>query len=58
MRLSEEQGAQNPMLPKTLRFCKVCEIETPHEVRTGAGVVARICVPCLERARLYDLDRD
>jgi len=34
-------------LPRTIRFCKVCQKETQHEVRTGAGVVAKMCVDCL-----------
>jgi|KBSMisStandDraft_5_1062788.scaffolds.fasta_scaffold330172_2 hypothetical protein len=38
-------------LPRTLRYCNICQKETPHEVRTGAGVVARLCVECLN-ARL------
>ena len=45
-------------LPRTLRYCKSCQKHTPHELRTGAGVVAVICVPCLERALNYELDRD
>jgi hypothetical protein len=47
-----------PPLPKTLRFCKSCGKQTTHEVRSGAGVIATVCVPCLERALQYELDRD
>jgi hypothetical protein len=55
---SLEQQALAPLLPTTLRFCKVCGEQTPHQVRTGAGVVATICIPCMERTLQYELDRD
>ena len=44
--------------PKTLRYCRSCEKETPHQLRQGSGVVVMLCVPCLERALSYELDRD
>ena len=44
--------------PKTLRYCPTCQRETSHQLRQGAGVVVTICVPCLERALSYELDRD
>lgn len=44
--------------PKTLRYCQTCQRETAHQLREGAGVVVSICVPCLERALKYELDRD
>ena len=44
--------------PKTLRYCRTCSKETPHQIRQGAGVVVTLCVPCLERALTYELDRD
>jgi hypothetical protein len=47
-----------PPLPTTLRHCKTCARQTPHEIRTGSGVIATICVPCLQRALQYELDRD
>ena len=54
-----EQTPEPPaILPKTIRFCRVCQKETQHEVRSGAGVIARMCLPCLERALIYELDRD
>ena len=53
-----EHQAVAPPLPKTLRFCKACGKETPHEVRSGCGVIAKVCIPCLERALQYELDRD
>ena len=42
----------------TLRYCKVCQKETPHEIRAGAGITARPCVECMERGLKYELDRD
>ncbi len=44
--------------PKTMRFCRTCHKETPHQLRQGTGVVVSLCVPCLERALSYELDRD
>jgi hypothetical protein len=44
--------------PKTLRYCATCQRETAHQLRQGSGVVVTICVPCLERALSYELDRD
>ncbi len=44
--------------PKTIRFCKVCARETPHEIRQGAGLIATFCVDCIARALSYELDRD
>jgi len=44
--------------PKTFRYCPLCGKETPHEIREGAGVVATLCVPCLDRAVTYELDRE
>ena len=44
--------------PKTLRYCRSCGKETPHQLRQGTGVVVTLCVPCLERALTYELDRD
>jgi hypothetical protein len=45
-------------LPKTLRYCKLCQKETPHEIRVGAGVVAKFCVACMERELFYELEKD
>lgn len=44
--------------PVTMKYCKICHGETPHQIRTGHGVNAIICVPCLRRAMSYELDRD
>jgi hypothetical protein len=58
MDLWEDRFESGSVQPKTLRFCPVCQKETAHEVRSGSGVVARICVPCLSRALAYELDRE
>ena len=42
----------------TLRFCRTCNKETPHTIHKGEGCKAYICVPCEERAELYELNRD
>jgi hypothetical protein len=44
-------------LPSALRLSKTCQKETPHEIRRLANSSIRICVPCLERAALSELDR-
>ena len=44
--------------PRTLRYCKVCQKETTHEMRAGAKVIARMCAECLQRALQHALDRD
>jgi hypothetical protein len=46
------------LTPKTLHYCSACGKETPHEIREGSGVLATICLPCLERALTYELDRE
>jgi len=58
MRLWEVRSEPPAVMPKTMRYCKVCQKDTPHEVRSGAGVIARMCLPCLERALSYELDRE
>lgn len=42
----------------TRRFCKSCEVETQHEIHSVHGIVSRVCMPCSERDRYYELDRD
>jgi len=44
--------------PRTLGYCPVCRMQTPHEIREGDGVLAAICLCCLERAFTYEMDRD
>ena len=49
-------ASQAAALPRALRFCKICQKETPHEVRTGAGLVARMCVECLNALLNFKAD--
>jgi hypothetical protein len=44
--------------PRTLSFCKVCGEHTSHEWVEGDGVVAKICVRCIERELTNLLGRD
>jgi hypothetical protein len=48
----------NVACPRILRRCRRCERETPHEVRSVDGMNISVCVRCVERALLYELDRD
>lgn len=50
--------AANVAPPKTLRFCKVCQRETPHLIYSGGSVIARVCLPCSEESQRYELDRE
>lgn len=49
-----------PMLdgPRTLSFCTACGEHTPHEWVEGHGVVAKICVRCVERELTRLLNQD
>jgi len=58
MPLAQSQPDPVQAVPRILRFCEFCQKETPHEIRTGSGIIARICLPCLERDLMYELDRD
>jgi hypothetical protein len=51
---------REPMLgaPRTLSLCTVCGEYTPHEWVEGDGVVAKICVRCIERELTNLLGRD
>lgn len=53
-----EPGAFQPDFPTTMMYCKNCQRETPHEIYTGSGVTAKVCIECLRRALEYDLERD
>jgi hypothetical protein len=44
--------------PKTIRYCPLCGKQTTHEFKEGGGLVATICIPCVERALSYELDRE
>jgi hypothetical protein len=45
-------------LPRIMKYCKRCQMETPHQIRRGEGVSAVICMPCWFRAMAYELERD
>lgn len=52
-------AASLPQLrPRPLEYCPVCRKQTPHEIRESDGVLAAICLDCLERAVTYEMDRD
>ena len=53
-----EPASVHEPLPTTIKFCRFCQRETPHQIRGGKGVVAVICIPCLNRALAYELQRD
>jgi hypothetical protein len=44
--------------PRTLSFCAACGEHTPHEWVEGGGVVAKICVWCVERDLTNLLNQD
>jgi hypothetical protein len=53
-----ESVSYQEALPKTLKYCKTCQMETPHQIRCGERSVANTCIFCMERALAYELDRD
>ncbi len=53
---SLEQQSDRTVAPKIVSFCQVCEKQTCHELREGDGVIAKVCLSCLERALAYSLD--
>jgi hypothetical protein len=53
-----EPASFHAALPKTIKYCKTCQSETPHQIRGGSSVVAVFCLSCLERALKYQLGRD
>jgi hypothetical protein len=58
MSASFASAAVEDGLPRILKYCKLCQRETPHQISKGAGVSAVICVPCWHRAVAYELERD
>ncbi len=44
--------------PRTLAYCAACGEYTPHELMEGDGVVAKLCVRCLEHEITDLLERD
>jgi hypothetical protein len=53
-----EPASFHDPLPKTMKHCKTCDRETPHEIRGGPGLSAIICIACLRRALMYELEKD
>jgi hypothetical protein len=53
-----EPASFHEALPKTIKYCKTCARETPHQIRGGRDLIAVICISCLERALKYQLERD
>lgn len=45
-------------LPRTMKYCGVCHCETPHQIGTGGGLPAVVCLPCWRRDTTWELDRD
>jgi len=43
---------------RILRYCKYCEKQTPHEVRSGPDGSSEVCSRCREQALLDELDED
>jgi len=43
---------------RMLQLCRRCGRETAHEVQSADGINVKVCLRCVERAMLYELDRD
>ena len=48
----------NTLLPRVLLVCSYCKRETPHEIHAFLGMDITVCVPCQQRALVYEMDRD
>ena len=44
--------------PSFLKYCARCGRETSHEIHVADGMRIALCARCVERALLYELDRD
>ena len=53
----EPRSYQDPR-PKTMKHCRTCGKETPHEIRCGPGLTTLICIACLQRALLFEQEQD
>jgi len=53
----EPASYRDPQI-STMKYCKTCERDTPHQIRGGPGAAANICIACLRRALAHELDRD
>ena len=52
------QSLAAALCPSFLRYWRRCERETSHEIRVSDGMSIVLCARCVERALLYELDRD
>ena len=39
------------------KYCERCRATTPHQVRENDGLIAKICVVCLQRGDLWEKRR-
>jgi hypothetical protein len=53
----DQSGKKEPQV-RSPWFCKTCQRETLHEVRSGEGATVKLCIPCLERTMMYALGQD
>jgi len=44
--------------PTAIKYCRICQRETSHQVRSGRGALAVICIPCLYRVFSCEPKRD
>jgi hypothetical protein len=58
MQPAQDRSILSQVAPKTIRYCKTCGKDTPHEILSGAGCVAKVCIPCLKQTESRELDRD
>jgi hypothetical protein len=58
MGTKSKAGQASAMCPRILRYCRRCGHETTHEIHTADGLSVTVCVRCVERALLYELERD
>ena len=43
---------------RILRYCKYCEKQSPHEVRSGPDGTSKVCIRCREDELMAELDPD
>src|SRR5438105_2049317 len=48
------EATETGPFPRTVRFCKACDAQTTHEIRS----LGLICLKCAERSVSADLDRE
>jgi hypothetical protein len=53
-----QHGEATAGAPRTLSFCVACGEYTPHEWVEGGGVVAKVCVRCVNRELTNLLSQD